>query len=121
MSTITRDELKEVEVSIPEYYWIEDEEASKLSPIKRPMAKIQKAHAEFTPYQAYQMIGKLQGFINKRNEENEADQNKIDLFKAELAIIEEKLNIPNLEEQFKNEQLAEAAISQLQNESKNNK
>lgn len=111
MSTITREALKEIDLSIPEYYWVEDEKTNGLSPIKRPMAKVQKAHAEFTPYQAYQMIGKLEGMINKRNEENEADQNKIDLFKAELAIIEKQLGIPKLEEQFKNEQLAEAALN----------
>lgn len=110
---ISRDELKEIELTVPEYFWIEDEESAKLSPIKRPMAKIQKAHAEFTPYQAYQVIGKLEGQINKRNEENAADQNKIDLFKAELAIIEKNLDIKNLEEQYRNEQLAEAAIAEL--------
>lgn len=112
MSTITRDELKEIELTVPEYFWIEDEESGKLSPIKRPMAKIQKAHAEFTPYQAYQVIGKLESAINKRNEENAADQNKIDLFKAELAIIEKELGIPKLEEQFKNECLAESALAE---------
>ncbi len=115
MSTVTREELRQVELTPPEYFWIEDEEAQKLSPIKRPMAKVQKAHAEFTPYQAYQMIGKLEGFIAKRNEENEADQNKIDLFKAELAIIEKQLGIPKLEEQFKNECLAEAALNPTKN------
>lgn len=109
---ITRDELKEIDLSVPEYFWIEDEESAKLSPIKRPMAKVQKAHAEFTPYQAYQMIGKLEGFIAKRNEENAADQNKIDLFKAELAIIEKELDIKNLEEAYKNECLAEAAVAE---------
>lgn len=112
MSQISRDELKEIDLSVPEYFWIEDEESAKLSPIKRPMAKVQKAHAEFTPYQAYQMIGKLEGFIAKRNEENAADQNKIDLFKAELAIIEKELDIKNLEEAYKNECLAESALAE---------
>lgn len=108
---VTRDELHELELASPTYKWIETEE--KLSPIKMPIAKVQKLSAEFNIYQAYQAIGQLKGQQDKRLEQNEADQVKIDLFEAELELIKKALGVDDLEEQYKNECLAEAAVAEL--------
>jgi hypothetical protein len=113
MTQISRDALQAIDLKEPRFMWIEDKEAQALSPIKRPVAKIQEAHAEFTVYQAYQVIGQLEAAIQKRIDQNEADQNKIDLFKAELEIVKQALDIDNLEEAYKHECLAEAAVEEM--------
>lgn len=112
MSTVTRDELRDLELAPPEYKWIETDE--KLSPIKLPIAKVQTLSAEFNIYQAYQTIGQLKGQQDKRLEQNTADQIKIDLFEAELDLIKKALGVDDLEEQYKNECLAESAVAELE-------
>lgn len=110
---VTREELKELETAVPRFEWIEDAEAEKLSPIKRPVAKIIEASFEFSPYQVYQAIWALESGIEKRNESNRADENKIKLYKLELEILEKALGVESMESEYKNEVLAEEAVAQI--------
>jgi hypothetical protein len=112
MSTVTREELHEVTLQKPTYKWIaQEEDAQDVSPIKRPIAKLQEAHAEFTVYQAYQAIGQLEDGIRKRDEQSTADRATIELYRAELDLIQSALGIDDLEKQYQNEKLAEIAVS----------
>jgi hypothetical protein len=111
---ITAEQMKEMELQVPKYEFVEPEaDAPAVSPIKRQIAKIQETASTFTLYDVYRTIGQLDKLIADKQVEIKGHEDMKELFEAELALIENQLKVTDLENQYKNEVLAEVAIQAL--------
>lgn len=110
---ITAEEIHDLELQAPEYKFIApDADAQPVSPIKRPIAKIQETASTFTLYDVYKMIGQLDRVIAEKEAEIVKHKQHKELFEAELALVEKSLGVKEMEKQYQVECLAETAVAE---------
>lgn len=103
---ITREELKELELAAPRYEFVEAGEGNEetLPPVKRQIAKIQEAALTFTPYEVFQHIAMLKKQIQGHKDSITGLETKLELYEAELELIEKSLGVSELNRQFQAEE-----------------